>query len=189
MWHARNRSSVYPDCATTRLLPRLRRRIFDRNVQVLLRVWCSTLRECSGQHRTLLLQLWKPNSNCLIRVLLPLRGQGALSVTDPFQPPAAASKRPSARGSGDHRRPPGDALARLHPRRRRARLAVRPVPIREGLHGGLNLYAAAVRGWRVVRIVVTVEHPEGARECGTGASRDGPNSERRRCAPVPGWVP
>ena len=31
--------------------------------------------------------------------------------------------------------------------------------------------------------------PEGARECGTGASRDGPNSERRRCAPVPGWVP
>ncbi len=64
-----------------------------------------------------------------------------------------------------------------------------PLPIREGLHGGLNLYAAAVRGWRVVRIVVTVEHPEGARECGTGASRDGPNSERRRCAPVPGWVP
>jgi hypothetical protein len=88
MWHARNRSSAYPDCATTRLLPRLRRRIFERNVQVLLRVWCSTLRECSGQHRTLLLQLWKPNSNCLIRVLLPLRGQGALSVTDPFQPPA-----------------------------------------------------------------------------------------------------
>src|SRR4051812_48810384 len=44
-------------------------------------VWRTTLSKYSGQQRTSLLQLRKANSNCLIRVLLPLWGQGALSVT------------------------------------------------------------------------------------------------------------
>ncbi len=44
-------------------------------------MWRATLSRSSGQRRTLLLQLRKADSKCLIRVLLPLWGQGALSVT------------------------------------------------------------------------------------------------------------
>jgi hypothetical protein len=44
-------------------------------------MWRATLSRSPGQRRTLLLQLRKADSNCFIRVLLPLWGQGALSVT------------------------------------------------------------------------------------------------------------
>ena len=83
LWQAGNGSSACPECATARLLPRLWRGVFDRDVRVLLGVWRSTLREHPGQHGTSLLQLRTADSNCLLRVLLPLRGQGPLSVTVP----------------------------------------------------------------------------------------------------------
>jgi hypothetical protein len=44
-------------------------------------MWRATLSRSPRQRRTLLLQLRKADSDCLIRVLLPLWGQGALSVT------------------------------------------------------------------------------------------------------------
>ena len=81
LWQAGNRSSVYRECAATRLLPWLWRRIYDRDIQVLFRVWLTALRGCYGQHRTLLLQLRTANINCLSRALRPLWGQSALSVT------------------------------------------------------------------------------------------------------------
>jgi hypothetical protein len=52
-----------------------------------------------------------------------------------------------------------------------------------------RLGAAAVRGRRVVRIVVTVGYPESGENAEPARRGMDRTWERRRCAPVPGWVP
>jgi hypothetical protein len=52
-----------------------------------------------------------------------------------------------------------------------------------------RLGAAAVRGRRVVRIVVTVGYPEAGGNAKPARRRMDRTGERRRCATVPGWVP